>query len=336
MCTAISMTTKDHYFGRNLDYEISYDEEVTITPRNYPFKFRKAEPLDSHYAIIGIAMIAPNYDVDYPLYYDAINEKGLGLAGLNFVGNAKYFPEAPNKDNITQFELIPWLLGQCANLEEVKTKLENLNLLNVGFSDEFPPSELHWMLTDSSGASIVVESTKDGIKVYDNPVGVMTNNPPFNQQLPKLIDYMHCSAKEPKNLFAPEIDLHPYSRGMGAIGIPGDLSSSSRFVKACFTKLNSKLMAPDETSGIDDLNSVSQFFHLLHSVDQQYGCCDLGNDKYEHTLYSSCCNLEKGYYYYTTYNNHQITLVDMHKENLDGTKLKHYPVVNSEQIATQN
>lgn len=336
MCTAASFATKDHYFGRNLDYEISYGEEVTITPRNYPFKFRKADPINSHYAMIGVAMIAPNYGVDYPLYYDGINEKGLGIAGLNFVGNAHYFPEAAGKDNIAQFELVPWILGQCATVAEAKEKFNNLNMLNVGFSDEFPPSDLHWMLYDTTGACIVVESVADGLKIYDNPVGVMTNNPTFDKQLLKLSDYVHCSAAQPANVLAPEIDFNMYSRGMGGIGIPGDLSSSSRFAKVAFTKLNSKLVAADETSGIDDLNSVSQFFHILHSVDQQYGCCDLGDNKYEHTLYSSCCNLEKGYYYYTTYNNHQITLVDMNRENLDGDALTHYPVVNSEQIARQN
>lgn len=352
MCTAASFASRDHYFGRNLDYEISYGEQVAITPRNYPFKFRSAGQIDSHYAIIGVAMIAPNYGVDYPLYYDAINEKGLGIAGLNFVGNAHYFPEAEGKDNIAQFELVPWILGQCANVAEAREKFDKINLLNVGFSDEFPPSDLHWMLYDTTGACIVVESVADGLKIYDNPVGVMTNNPPFDKQLLKLSDFVHCSAAQPANVLAPSVDFNMYSRGMGGIGIPGDLSSSSRFAKVAFTKLNSKVPpvtsslrsnssadAPnnaDNSASDDDLNSVSQFFHILHSVDQQYGCCDLGNDKYEHTLYTSCCNLEKGYYYYTTYNNHQITLVNMHKEDLDGSELAHYPVVETEQIALQN
>ncbi len=352
MCTAASFASHDHYFGRNLDYEISYGEQVTITPRNYPFQFRKADPLNSHYAIIGVAMIAPNYGVDYPLYYDGMNETGLGMAGLNFVGNAHYFPEIAGKDNIAQFELVPWILGQCANVAEARTKIANLNVLNVGFSDEFPPSDLHWMLYDTTGACIVMESVADGLKIYDNPVGVMTNNPPFPEQLLKLSDYVHCSAAQPTNLFAPAIDLNLYSRGLGGVGLPGDLSSSSRFVKAAFTKLNSQVSpatstlrtgstvnAPknsDTQASDDDLNSVSQFFHILHSVDQQYGCCDLGDNKYEHTLYSSCCNLEKGYFYYTTYNNHQITLVNLHKENLDGAELAHYPVIENEQIAEQN
>ena len=86
MCTAATYQTKDFYFGRTLDYEFSYGEEIVITPRNYEFNFRHMGQAEEHYAIIGMAHVAG----DYPLYYDAINEKGIGMAGLNFVGNAVY------------------------------------------------------------------------------------------------------------------------------------------------------------------------------------------------------------------------------------------------------
>ena len=85
MCTAATYKTKDFYFGRTLDYEFSYGDQITITPRNYPFSFRHAGTKQTHYAIIGMAHVAG----DYPLYYDAINEKGLGMAGLNFVGKCQ-------------------------------------------------------------------------------------------------------------------------------------------------------------------------------------------------------------------------------------------------------
>ena len=110
MCTAATYKTNDFYFGRTLDYEFSYGDEVVITPRNYEFSFRRAGVMKTHYAMIGMAYVAG----DYPLYYDAVNEKGLGIAGLNFVGNAVYNGEVQGADNIAQFELIPWILGQCA------------------------------------------------------------------------------------------------------------------------------------------------------------------------------------------------------------------------------
>ena len=189
-------------------------------------------------------------------------------------------------------------------------------------------AQLHWIISDRE-ASITVESVQEGLKIYDNPVGVLTNNPPFDEQLFQLNNYMHLSVRSPENLFSPELRLQPYSRGMGALGLPGDLSSGSRFVRASFVKMNS-------VSGDSEAESVSQFFHILGAVDQQRGCCDLGEGKYEITLYTSCCNMDRGIYYYTTYDNHQITAVDMHREKLDGTQLVRYPLIRGEQIKLQN
>lgn len=324
MCTAATYKTKDFYFGRTLDYEFSYGDEVVITPRNYSFHFLEKGDINTHYAIIGMAYINENY----PLYYDAINEKGLGIAGLNFVGNAKYREKVEGKDNITQFEFIPWILSQCTTVKEAKKLIENINFLNVPFSDKLPLAQLHWMISDSE-ESITVESVADGIKIYENPVGVLTNNPPFDKQMFILNNYRHLSNKDSENTFCKDIELNKYSRGMGAIGLPGDLSSQSRFVRVAFVKMNS-------LSKDDEKSSVNQFFHILNSVDQQRGCCDLGDGKYEITIYTSCCNTNKGIYYYTTYDNHQITAVDMHKENLDGKELISYPLIKEEQIRIQN
>ncbi len=324
MCTAATYKTNDFYFGRTLDYEFSYGDEVTITPRNYTFHFRKKGTLENHFAMIGMAYIAG----DYPLYYDAVNEKGLGIAGLNFVGNADYKKEAKDKDNVAQFEFIPWILSQCATVKEAVASIERLNFIDEPFSKELPLAQLHWLIADRNEA-ITVESVKDGIHIYPNPVGVMTNNPPFEAQMFALNNYMHLSPKSPQNSFSDKLPLHTYSRGMGALGLPGDLSSQSRFIRVAFTKMNS-------VSGSSENESVSQFFHILGSVDQQRGCCDVGEGKYEITLYTSCCNTDKGIYYYTTYENHQITAVNMHNENLDGKNLIRYPLILGEQIKMQN
>ena len=324
MCTAATYKTKDFYFGRTLDYEFSYGDQITVTPRNFPFSFRHAGALESHYAIIGMAHVAG----DYPLYYDAVNEKGVGMAGLNFVGNAAYAKVRPGRDNIAQFEFIPWVLGQCASDREVRGLLGRVNLVDTPFSDQLPLAQLHWLIADREEA-ITVESTADGLHVYENPVGVLTNNPPFPQQLFRLNDYLHLSPRQPANTFAEGLSLAPYSRGMGALGLPGDLSSPSRFVRVAFTKMNAR-------SGDSEGESVSQFFHILGSVDQQRGCCEVEPGKYEITLYTSCCNAAKGIYYYTTYENHQISAVDMHREDLAGSALIAYPLIRDEQIRFQN
>ena len=324
MCTAATYKTRDFYFGRTLDYEFSYGDDVTITPRNYPFHLREMGDMISHYAIIGMAYVAE----DYPLYYDGINEKGLGMAGLNFVGNAACWDRKEGKDNLAQFEFIPLILGRYSTVKEARSFIENMNILNTPFNDKLPLAQLHWIIADREEA-ITVEAVKEGIKIYDNPVGVLTNNPPFDQQLFALNNYMHLSVKSPADTFAAGLNLQRYSRGMGAIGLPGDLSSQSRFVRVAFTKMNS-------LSGDGETESVSQFFHILGSVDQQRGLCELDDGKYEITLYTSCCNADKGIYYYTTYDNHQITAVDMHRENLDGDKLIRYPIIKEEQIRMQN
>ena len=324
MCTAVTYKTRDHYFGRNLDLEYSYMETVTVTPRNFVFDFRKMGKLETHYAMIGMAYVAGGY----PLYYDATNEKGLSIAGLNFPDHADYKPECPGKDNVAPFELIPWILGQCATVAEAEKLLERINLLNENFSPELPLSPLHWILSDRE-RSITLESVKEGIRIYDNPVGVLTNNPTFDYHMYHLSNFMGLTPGEPVSTFAPGLKLKPYSRGMGAIGLPGDTSSASRFVKAAFVKLNS-------VSGESEEESVSQFFHILRSVEMQRGCVLLGSGMLDLTIYSSCCNTDRGIYYYTTYDNSAITAVDMHREDLDGGELRSYPLRKQQRITFQN
>lgn len=319
MCTASNYITDNHYFGRNFDYEISYNERVTVTPRNYELKFRKIDDIKTHYAMIGMAA---GID-EYPLYYDACNEKGLAIAGLNFAGNAVYREFDEDMINITPFELIPYLLGTCSSVSEAREALGKINLVNINFADELPLSPLHWMISDEVEA-IVVEPLADGLKVYDNPVGVLTNNPPFDKQLFYLNNYMGLSNKNPENTFG--VDLDEYSRGMGAIGLPGDLSSASRFAKVAFTRANSY-------SDNDEASSVGQFFHILGSVEQQNGCTFIDDpDLYEYTIYTSCYNTNRAILYYRTYHNSQITAVDLNRENLDSSDLINYMLINEEQF----
>lgn len=297
MCTAINFKSKDFYFGRNLDLEYSYKETVTVTPRNYPFRFRCMGEMDHHYAIIGMAYVVEGY----PLYYEATNEKGVSVAGLRFAGNAHYPARAEGKDNVSPFEFVPWILSQCATLQEVKKLLERVNLVNIPFSEELPLTPLHWMISYKE-ESLVVESMADGIHMYENPVGVMTNNPMFPIQL--------------WNLEHSKI-------------LPGDLDSPSRFVRAAHVLERS-------VCGESEEESVGQFFHILTSVEQQRGCHVTETGEYEITAYSCCCNTVRGIYYYITYGNRQITAVDMHRENLEAEQVISYDLVKGEQINYQN
>lgn len=324
MCTAITYQTNHFYFGRTLDYDESFGEEVTFTPRNFPLSFGSAGTMKNHYAILGMAHVAD----DYPLYYDAFNEKGLAMAGLNFVGYAHYAPPAPDRDNIPHYALISWILGKCASVAQAKALLQRICITPEVFREDLPAASLHWLLADRR-ETITLEAVEGGLRIYPNPAGVLTNNPPFDEQMFQLNNFMHLSPEPPKNRFSSALDLRPYSRGMGALGLPGDFSSQSRFVRAAFAKLNS-LSDPDEES------SISQFFHILDTVSQPRGCCRLENGSYEFTRYTACCSPDSGTYYYTTHTNRQISAVQMHPQNLEGASLLRYPLITAQQIHRQN
>ena len=317
MCTAFSCVSKDHYFGRNLDLDHRYKESVTITPRNYPLKYRHIPALTKHYAMIGIATIADRF----PLYYDGINEMGLCIAGLNFPGNAHYPYYDPSKENIATFELIPWILSDCKTVVDALQKLQRINLCNTPFSAALPPTPLHWIISDSR-ESVTVEPLSGGIMITANPVGVLTNNPPFAYHAENLNNYMNLSPKEPENRFSKQLALTRYSLGLGAFGLPGDFSSASRFVRCAYVKENAE-------------GRVSQVFHILNSVTQYDGCVQAHNG-YEKTIYSICCNASKGTLYYKTYYNRQITAVNLNHVDLDQSTLTEYPLIEKQQVYWQN
>jgi len=282
MCTAISYRAKSHYFGRNLDLERGYGEKVVITPRKYPFYFRFLGEMSEHYAMVGMAAV----ENDFPLYFEATNEKGLSMAGLNFPQSAEYKEYTKEKENIAPFELIPYLLGDCSTLREVKQKLKKMNVIDCDFSEELPVTPLHWMISDKK-SSITLECTKDGMRIYENAVEVLTNEPTFDKQI-KLLEER--------------------------IQIPGDFSSTSRFQKAVYVKEKS-LCEDDETS------NVNQFFHILQSVAMPKGCVKTSDGDYQYTRYSCCCNTDTKEYYWNTYGNLKIQSLKMKNFDLENSDL---------------
>lgn len=324
MCTALDFTTKEHYFGRTLDLDCSYGEEVCVMPRRFPMEFRYMGRIEEHYALIGMATVVD----DMPLFYDAANEHGLSMAGLNFPGNAYYGPVQLDMDNVAPFEFIPWILFQCKNVKEARELLKSINLANISFREDMPVSPLHWMISDRE-ESIVIESMRDGMHIHDNPVGVMTNNPPFEYQLFNLNNYRNLHIDNGENGFSKKLPLTNYCQGLGAIGLPGDVSSMSRFVRIAFGRENS-ICKEDEES------SVSQFFHLLSSVEMNRGMCLTEANTWDITVYTSCINTDRGRYYYTTYDNHRIHCVDMHRTDLNAENVCRFLLKTKEEIAYHN
>ena len=320
MCTAISLKTNDKYFGRNLDIDLSYGEEVCIVPRNFPLNFRNGKNIKTHYAYIGMATVVGGT----PLFYDAVNEFGLAVAGLNFPNNAYYTPLDESKINIAPFELIPYILSQCKSITDTKKLLENMKLADISFSENLPNSPLHFIVCDGDG-SIVIEPTKEGLNIYDNKYEVLTNNPPFPFQVENLKNYENLRA-DSKNV---KYDDSHFCQGLGAVGLPGDVSSMSRFVRVVFLKQNSRCDA-------DEYSSVGQFFHILSNVEMVKGACITDKDSLDFTLYSCCMNMSKGLYYYKTYTNSRINCINMHSADLDGDKISRFALQQHQEINYQN
>lgn len=318
MCTAITFSAGGFYFGRTLDYEHSFGEEIVFTPRRYPLPFRQLPAIGHHHAILGVAHV----ENGYPLYYDAMNDRGLCMAGLNFVGFAQYSNSA--RDPVAAFELIPWILSQCQSVAQARVLLAHTAVTETPFSPSLHAARLHWLIADRVEA-ITVEAMSDGLHIHDNPAGVLTNNPPFPEQMRHLANFAHLSALPARNQFP--IELTPVSRGTGAVGLPGDLSSPSRFVRAAFTKHH---------AARHGLNPVSQFFHILGAVEQTMGCCRLEDGSLPHTLYTSCCDADHGIYYCTTYHSRRICGIDMNRENPEGEALIRYRLATQEDILFQN
>ncbi len=306
MCTAVIY--KNQYFGRNLDYDRSFGEEVVTMNRGFSYPLSAGKRMETKYAVIGMAHVSE----DIPLFYDAMNEKGLAMAGLLFAGNAVYGKPVKEKDNIPSWAFIPWILGQCESVAECEKLLKRLNLTDEAFSETLPPSPLHWMIADKA-KSIVVEATTEGLQVYENPVGVLTNNPPFPFQLQNLNQYLNLTAEESQNRFSEKLDLRPFSRGMGAIGLPGDWSSTSRFVRAVFILSHAVS---------EEAEDVPQCFHILGAVEQIRGCVEVEKDRFETTIYTSFCDLQEGVYYWKTYENPSMKKMGFNAENLDITGLQ--------------
>ena len=151
MCTAITLKTADFYFGRNLDLEYNYQEEVCITPRNYVFSFHHEASMKQHYAMIGMAYVCDHY----PLYYDACNEKGLCMVSLSMEKYTYYKTYRKDMCNLTPFECIPYLLGKCANVHEVKNELQKINIVAESFSASLPLTPLHFMVSDENESIVI-------------------------------------------------------------------------------------------------------------------------------------------------------------------------------------
>ncbi len=318
MCTSIAFRDGKFLFGRNMDIDYHFNGTVTITPRNFPLIFRNMPEIKNHLALIG--MTATFKENNFPLYCEATNEKGLCMAGLDFTGNAYYPPL--DKSGVSPFEIIPFILSQCCNVQDAKTLIKNISLTDIPFRNDVPLTDLHWHIADKN-SSIVVEPLRKGIKIYDNTTDVLTNNPPFDFHLSNLCNYMNLTPYEPKSEFSEKLGLSTYGKGLGSFGLPGDFSPSSRFIKAVFMNYCSKT---------ENDSHITQFFHILDSVAMIRGSVVTKSDTLNITDYSCCMDTDNNTYYIKSFLNNRITAITMNEKSMNENCLISIPVNNSQDI----
>lgn len=323
MCTCINIIGRGGFFGRTLDLDYSFNEKVIITPRNYQIDFKCDKSITSHCAIIGIGTIVENF----PLYAEASNEHGLSIAYLNFKGLAKYNEIKKDKLNLAIYEVGLFFLSKYENVNQIKDEIIKLNIISVPYNENTQLTDLHIMIADKK-ESIVIEQTTSGLKVYENRYNVLTNNPEFSFHKNNLSRYMGLSNLSPTNNINKCVDFNIYSLGLGGIGLPGDYSSPSRFVRAFFNKSNTIF---DD----DEQKDVYTFFKLLDSVSIIKGLVKV-KDSYHYTIYSSCFSYQSKVFYYKKYNSNKIYKIDMLKKDLTQKKLIEMNLNESIEFTEQN
>ncbi|MGL4741498.1 MAG: choloylglycine hydrolase [Sarcina sp.] len=328
MCTSITLLSNEnkHLFGRNMDIEFTFGQSVGIVPRNFKYQNRVMNTEEeTKYAIIGMMTIMENH----PMLADGMNEKGLAIAGLNFPRYAYYEPQIdPQKTNISVYDFMLWVLANFDSLEAVKGAIENVNIMDKPFNEKTPIPTLHWMITDKTGESIVVEKTKEGLKVFKNNVGVLTNSPTFDWHTTNLRQYISLDANQPEKINWSSEELNPLGQGLGLVGLPGDFTPASRFVRVAYLR-NAAIKNDKDSINIDE------FFHILANVAMVRGSVRTPKLS-DITQYTSCMNLEDNIYYYNTYKNNQINGINLHNEDLNAKEIKLFDYKDKLNINYQN
>ena len=300
MCTSIALAGADFCFGRTLDLGRDFGDGPITTPRNHTISFRCGEVTRRHYAFIGMATVIDGC----PLYADGMNECGVCIAALEFRGNA-YYPTIPSsgRRGVAPFEVIPYLLSKCESLSGVQRELERICIVDVPFNDEVANSPLHWHIADQSG-SLVLESTKCGMKVYENRHNVLANNPPFPFHRDNCTLYLNSTNQRADNDSV-------FCNGVMGHGIPGDYTSPSRFVRAAW--LTRYARCDNDGEGI--------LYSLLSSVAPPRGTI-ISEDGEEHYARYTCvmCPNTLSYSYKRAFCT-EIQRTCIKKESLDGETL---------------
>lgn len=312
MCTGVRFSdSKGHmYFGRNLDWTEDYGEAIVVTPRKAKVPAPFLGTIEPKYACIGMAIVVD----DMPCYFDAGNEAGLGVAGLNFPGYAQ-FAEAPaaGRVNVAAFEFPLYIAANYATVAEVRAALPDITIVAKAPDPNLGVSQLHWLVGDAK-ESIVIECQADGMHVYDNDVDVLTNQPPYPWHHENLRNYLTLTPEFPEPVTWTRDKLQAFSSAAGMVGFPGGYDPASRFVRAAF--LNAHY--PDEEG---ETANVTRLFRTLGGAAMCKGGGKQGDGRFEYTLYTGGYSAASQTYYFSTYDDPAYQSASLKDYDLDGTAL---------------
>ena len=316
MCTVIKFLDNDgnFYFGRNLDLdEQNYNERPLIAPKGYEFTYKHLPSEKLTTAIIGMGI---NFN-GYPLFFEAGSDRGMAIANLNFPNNAYFDPKiVEDKENVTPYELMVYILNHYSNVQEAKEDLlKNVNIIGTNFNEQMPISPVHWIVSDNSHQSIVIEVTKEkGLQIYDNDINVLTNNPEFPWHMQNLNYYANMSVNDTNKDKWCNHNINPQGVGTGTFGLPGDPTPQSRFIRAAFLNAHYPIANSEE-------ENVGRVFNTLGSVAMPRGTVINNAGNLEYTLYSICFSQKTNTFYYRRWNESQITKIAITDENREGDKI---------------
>lgn len=301
--------------ARTMDFDFNLEADFIVVPRNYPLLTSLSGPKAlGTYGFMGKGRKLETY-----ILADGLNEVGLACAALYFPAYAQY-SDGPleNKRNLSPEEVVAWILSSFSSVEDLRAGIGELNIvnkINAFFGIVLP---LHWIVSDQSGATIVIEPTQEGIKIYDNPIGVMTNSPDFNWHITNIRNYIGVKQNSIRPIKLGGLKFAPFGSGAGSFGLPGDYTPPSRFLRAVFGK---ETINPME----DEDEGVKAAFHILSSVDIPKGNV-IADQGVNYTQYTGCMAGASGNYYFKTYDNNQIIKINLFDQDLDAKEPKLYPV----------
>lgn len=327
MCTSITLKTNDrlNMLARTMDFAFILEPELIFIPRKHPLVFELNLPEQSvKYALMGIGQQQETF-----AFTDGVNEAGLACATLYFPGYAQYSEAIiSDKTNLASYEVVGWLLSNFSTIDEVKSAISQLNIVNTPAKLFGIVTPLHWIVTDKNGNTIVIEPMESGLVIHDNPLGIMSNSPDFNWHLTNIRNYIGINPFKIETLKLNGLTFAPFGNGARTIGLPGDYTPPSRFIRALFGK-----EAINELENEDE--GIKAAFHILASVDIPKGSV-ITDEGVDYTQYTACMVCNTGTYYVKTYDNNQITRACLFDEDLDAKEPKIWKIPQTQQYGKLN